>query len=71
MAKIYDFILQGDEATENGARAAVDGLDWTEVESAETDLPRHKNLVDIVAGVGIWYDFGADYYFFTDETGEN
>ena len=40
---------------------------WGEVETSEQTIKYH-NYIDTINGVGIYYDFGADYYFFTDES---
>lgn len=62
--KTFNVILEG--YTEEQAREYAMGLDWQEVETSEQDV-KYKNYVDTVNSVGIWYDFSADYYFFTDE----
>ncbi len=66
MAKFFDFILQGSEATEENAYSAARGLDWQEIEVTEANYP-FLNYVDTVNGVGIWYNYGSDDYYFTDE----
>ena len=65
----YDHILQGSDATEENAYAHARGLDWMEIETSEESYP-HLNYIDTVNGVGIYYNYGADSYYFTDETGE-
>lgn len=40
---------------------------WCEVETSEQHIKYH-NYIDTIQGVGVYYDFGADYYFFTDES---
>lgn len=67
MAKFFDFILQGSEATEENAYSAARGLDWQEIETQEANYP-FLNYVDTVDGVGIWYNYGSDDYYFTDES---
>lgn len=67
MAKFFDFILQGSEATEENAYSAARGLDWQEIEVTEANYP-FLNYVDTVNGVGIWYNYGSDDYYFTDES---
>lgn len=63
----YDLILQGDEATEENAINTANGLDWQEIETTEQPKPRHSRHVTSVNGIDIYYDYGADYYFFADE----
>ena len=61
----YDPILEN--STELEALDYARGLCWGEVESREQTI-KYKNYIDTINGVGIYYDFGADYYFFTDES---
>jgi hypothetical protein len=63
----FDYILQGDEATEDNARevAMSDFLGQFDISEQEIGYAQH---VDTICGVGIYYDYAADYYFFTDET---
>ena len=64
---VYDAILQGEEAILENALDYARGMVWCECETTEQDI-KYKNHIDTIDGVGVWYDFGADYYFFTDET---
>ena len=65
MKNVYDYILQGDNATEKNARQAADQLVWSEIETSDQNIKYHK-YVDTINGVEIYYDYGADYYFFTE-----
>jgi hypothetical protein len=47
---------------------AVRGLDWQEIETREQKKPTHSRYVGTMDGIEIWYDYGADYYFFVDIT---
>ena len=67
--KFYDHILQGSDATEENAYGHARGLDWMEIETSEESYP-DLNYIDTVNGVGIYYNYGADSYYFTDETNE-
>lgn len=68
---LFDFILQGDEATEeNAIFCAQDGSIFMECETSSQNIG-YADYIDTVNGVGIYYDYGADYYFFTDETGND
>jgi len=64
--KIYDFILQDHEATPDNAYRAVFDTCWDEIEQTEQDKPQHSRFIDSAEGIDTWYDYGADYYFFTD-----
>ena len=60
---VYDAILEGSTAEE-----AVDyarGMVWCEVDASEQDI-KHAEFVDTVDGITVYYDYGADYYFFSD-----
>ncbi len=65
--KVYDAILQGDDATEENAINYASGLVWCEVETSNQDI-KYCDHIDTINGIGVYYDYGADYYFFTDET---
>ena len=66
----FDVILQGEEATEGNAYDVAQNMVWSEV-GTTLDSIRCASYIDTVNGVGIYYDYAADYYFFTDETEEN
>lgn len=70
MAKFFDFIIQGYEATEENAYSAARGLDWQEIEIHEANYP-NLQYVGTLNGVGIWYNYGSDDYYFTDEDSED
>ena len=65
--KVFNHILQGHEATEENARDHARGFDWSEVETREQDRPEHSQFFEHIQGISIWYDYGADYYFFQDD----
>tara|TARA_B100000767_G_C19435122_1_gene397634 strand:- start:27 stop:230 length:204 start_codon:yes stop_codon:yes gene_type:complete len=62
----FDHILQGHEATLENAKDHARGLDWGGVECSEQSKPTHSRFEETVNGIDIYYDFGADYYFFVD-----
>lgn len=66
----FDFILQGDEATEENAIKAARGMDWSEIETSPVhdNHTRNSRYIDTLNGVEIRYEFAADYYFFIDAT---
>lgn len=63
---VFEFILEGNEATEENAINAARGMDWSEMETsvAHDNYTRTSNHVDTLNGVEVRYDFAADYYFF-------
>lgn len=65
--KFYDFILQGSDATEENAIDTVKNLDWSEIETEEASYP-NLIYVEQINRIGIWYNYGCDYYCFTDES---
>jgi len=69
--KLYDHILQGEEATESNAYDHARGFDFMESDITEQPRPTHSKYIDNVNGVSIWYDYGADYYFFEDDVHAN
>lgn len=64
--KVYDFVLQGDNATEEKAKEIASGLVWGKVKTNEQDI-KYCNYVDTINDVGIYYNPDIDYYFFVDE----
>ena len=47
----------------------VRGMVWGEVETTERNFNiTNARRIESIDGVGVYYNFGADYYFFTDET---
>jgi hypothetical protein len=65
----YNAILDGCNYTEEDAIDYARGVVWCELDTTEDSIA-YANHIDTIDGVGVYYDFGADYYFFTDETGE-
>jgi len=71
--KAFDEILNGYEAQEigcgdadNGAKAYARNVVWCDVGVTDQTIG-YSSCIDIVDGVGVHYDYAADYYFFTDE----
>ena len=62
---IYDAILEGDDATEADALDYARGMVWDEVEASEQEI-KYSQFIDTVDGIDVYYDYGADYYFFAD-----
>jgi hypothetical protein len=65
MMMVYDAILQGDEATEANALDYARGMVWDEVEVSEQEI-KYSQFIDTVNGIDVYYDYGADYYFFAE-----
>lgn len=64
----FDFILQGSDATEKNALDAATHMDWAAVEVIHQPLKAtHVHYIDTVKGVDVYYNWVADYYFFTPE----
>lgn len=66
MPYIFDAILEN--TTQEHALDYARQMVWSDVEGSHTDLPLYGRHVHTVDGIGVYYDHGADYYFFTDET---
>ena len=65
--KIYDVILEGSGHGEVDALEWARGFEWSECGAVEQDRPMLCRYIDSVDGIGVYYDFGADYYFFEEE----
>tara|TARA_R110000764_G_C10886271_1_gene369668 strand:- start:304 stop:516 length:213 start_codon:yes stop_codon:yes gene_type:complete len=64
---VYDAILNNNEDyTYSEAIDYARGMVWSECEAKEQNI-KYAHYIDTVDGIGVYYDFGADYYFFTDE----
>ena len=62
---VFDLILQGHEASEENARGLAQcGAAIGESEVSEQSI-KYARFIDSLNGVDIYYDFGADYYFFS------
>jgi len=64
----YEAILQSDP-TEQSAIDFAMGYDWSEDQAQWQEIGYADHIMTI-NGVGVYYDYAADYYFFTDEIGE-
>ena len=62
---VYDATLDGCNYTEADAIDYARGMAWSECETTEQNIG-YKTYIDTVEGVGVYYDYGADYYFFTE-----
>jgi len=62
---LYDVSIDG----YHGEEYAVEylrGMVWCEVHTTEQPQPRHSRAICTYDGVTLYYDFGADYYFYED-----
>ena len=65
--KLYDAILEGYEGGEEFALNYARELDWGSSEYQMVDsLPTYKRYINTINGIDVYYDYGADYYFFVD-----
>ena len=64
--RVFDIILDQYETVEDAFDYAR-GIDWQEVEAIERGQLVHSDYVGSANGVGIYYCYGADHYWFEDE----
>ena len=69
MIKLNTFDVILDNTSQQEALDYARGMVWCEVETTEQEI-HHSYPIETIDGVGVFYNYGADYYFFTDETGE-
>jgi len=63
--KIYSAILEG--SLEEDPLDYARGMDWMSSEYEMVDsLPTYHRYVDTINGIDVYYDYGADYYFFVE-----
>ena len=62
-----NFDPRGEQAIQ-ALKDIVRGLHWPEVETTEQNKPSFADYLFTLDNIDIYYDFGADYYFFTEET---
>ena len=63
--KFFNYILQGHEATLKNAISCAQGLDFSEIEINEENIP-YLIYKDTVNGIEIYYNYGCDSYYFVD-----
>ena len=39
---------------------------WNDGDATMQDIAYAQHIVDLENSIGVWYDYGADYYFFVD-----
>lgn len=62
MYNTFDAILDNCES-EQEAMDYARGMVWGEVETTVQGI-KHGRYIDTIEGVEVYYDYGADYYFF-------
>lgn len=66
--KTFDVLLQNE--TEEFALEYARGLVWCELESTVQTLHDCFDLIDVIDGVGVYFNYNDGSYIFTDETDE-
>lgn len=62
--KIFNVSIDNIEEPE--ALEWLRGFVWCECETTEQERPTHSRYITEYEGVAMYYDYGADYYFFED-----
>jgi len=65
IANVYNAIYEGWHTQEEALDYAR-GVVWCEVETTKEKI-YHSDLIETIDGVGVFYNYMADYYFFTEE----
>jgi hypothetical protein len=68
--KTFSTILQGSEATQENAIDFARGFDFSEDETEESSMT-FSRYFDTIDGINIYYNYGADYYFFSTDNLNN
>lgn len=65
--KLFDITING-EYTRDQAIEFLNGMVWQEIETTEQTRPFHSERICLSDDktVALYYDFGADYYFFEE-----
>ena len=66
MIETFDFITEG-MREDSELVDIINGMVWCEMESTYQNKPTHSRFLFALDGIGVWYDDGADYHFFTHE----
>lgn len=67
--QFYDFILQGEFATDEDAMEHAQGQDWGSMELTDYTF-KDLDYIDTINGVEIYKNYGADYYAFAPAENE-
>jgi len=65
--KVYSTILQGHEATKENAKEWAQGFGFSQDETEDFGY-KFCHYIETVNGIDIHYNYGADYYFFSDNS---
>ena len=70
--KLYDIIIEGCKCLDIfEVYECAHGFDWQDIGYEIVDhLPYYHQYKDHINGLDIYYDYGADYYFFVEEVEE-
>lgn len=70
----YDHIVNGyeidDSNKEQELKSIMSGMVWQEIEQTEQSISYARHELSH-AGIDCYYDYGADYYFFTDSDSDS
>jgi hypothetical protein len=68
--KLYDHTLDGWASNKDIERTVRFISEYAEEVATEQNKPLHSRLFKVYKEqkINVWYDFGADYYFFEDVT---
>ncbi len=64
----YDLTLSGQEYNNSTVLDFVRGFVWCECPTCEQTIS-YGRFIATVNGIDVYYDYGADYYFFVDVSG--
>lgn len=68
---VYETTYNGyEDCSEEALRDRCRGLVWSEIPTTEQSILSHSRYQFTENGVGVWYCYGGDYYWFTDELNE-
>jgi len=68
--KVYDATLEGHSYNNDTAVEWANGFVFGECETSEQNIAHSYCVTVTDEGIGVYYCYGADHYFFTDETGD-
>jgi len=69
--KVFETIYESwNDCSEQSLIDRCNGLDWSEIPVTEQEPLKHSRYVLSSNGIGVYYCYGADHYWFTDETGD-
>ena len=63
--RAFDYILE--DSNDDDAMECARGMVWDEMETQDAPTSVYRRYIGSDNGVGVWYDYAADYYWFEDE----